>query len=306
MQYKEGIKVWLNRRNISDLILEKFNIKYDNSITIPICDTSGVFIYNKYRRNPLLDNKGPKYWYDQGGKAELFGAHLIKDATHVVITEGELDALVLWSHNIPAVSSTGGAMTFKEEWVDILKDKQVYLCYDNDKAGCDGMVRTLTMLPQAKVIILPDTVGVKDVTDYYIKGGDLRDLMKSAKHYVDINDVREEMTARRGSWLPTTFHDAWIDWWENEQIRNEKVSRPAESKKYDDDVKQAKDVPIDSILDVRQNKALCLWHSEKTPSMHVYDDNHFYCFACGKYGDVIDVVMEKEQIDFKSAVKKLI
>lgn len=306
MQYKDGIRAWLNNRKIVDTVIEKFGILYNNTITIPVNDPEGIFVYNKYRRNPLIENDGPKYWYDKGGRAQLFGAQFIKDESIVVITEGELDALVLWSHNIPAVSSTGGAMTFNEEWAELLKDKQVFLCYDNDKAGCDGMVRTLLMVPHARVILLPDMAGVKDITDYYMKGGDLRDLMNGAKHYIDIDFVREEMKMRRGSWLPTTFHEAWIEWWENEQIRSESIKKPKEAQKYDDDVKQAKSVLIEDVIPVgHDHKALCLWHNEDTASMHIYDDNHFYCFACAKHGDVIDIVQEKYKVDFKGAVKWL-
>lgn len=306
MQYKEGIKAWLNNRKITDTILEKFGILYNNTITIPVNNPEGIFVYNKYRRNPLIEDTGPKYWYDKGGKAQLFGAEFIKDEKIVVVTEGELDALVLWSHNIPAVSSTGGAMTFMEEWGDLLKDKQVYLCFDNDKAGCDGMVRTLLIVPHAKVILLPDMASVKDVSDYYMKGGDLRDLMNGAKHYVDIDFVREEMVTRRGSWLSTTFHESWIEWWENEQIRSESIKKPKEAQQYDDEVKRAKAVLIEDVIPVgHDNKTICLWHNERTASMHIYPDNHFFCFACGKHGDVIDIVMELQKVDFKGAVKWL-
>ena len=32
----------------------------------------------------------------------------------------------------------------------------------------------------------------------------------------------------------------------------------------------------------------CPFHSEKTPSCHIWtDDPHFYCFGCGSGGDVI-------------------
>jgi hypothetical protein len=308
MQYKEGIKSWLNNRKISDTILEKFGILYNNSITIPINNSDGNFVFNKYRRNPLINTDGPKYWYDSGSSAQLFGSEFIKNEKIVVITEGELDALVLWSHNIPAISSTGGAMTFRPEWADLLKDKQVFICYDNDKAGCEGAVRTLLFLNHAKVILLPHKAGVKDVTDYYVKGGDLRELMQGAKHYLDVEEVRKERNELRARWQTAdhVFHDIWIEWWEKELVRNEEIKKPKESKKYDDAVKQAKSVDIKKVIQVNyNNKALCLWHNEKTPSMHIYEDNHFYCFSCGKHGDVIDIVMEQEKVDFKEAVEIL-
>jgi len=306
MKYKEGIKAWLNSRKISDEVLLKFGISYEDRITIPICNENGDFIYNKYRRNPLLPETGPKYWYDKGGFSFLFGAEFIKDEPVVVITEGELDALVLWSHNIPAVSSTGGAMTFNEEWVQLLEGKQVYICYDNDKAGCTGAVRTLTMIPRANVILLPNIGDLKDITEYYAIGGDLRNLMQSAKHYVSYEDVEKDRNARKGEMRSTLFHDAWIEWWDSEQIFNEPIKKPIESKKGDDEIENAKKVPIENIIDVnRLKKAICLWHNDSEPSLQVYDDNHAYCFACGKRADAIDVVREKYNLGFVDAVKYL-
>jgi CHC2 zinc finger/Toprim-like len=37
---------------------------------------------------------------------------------------------------------------------------------------------------------------------------------------------------------------------------------------------------------------LCPLHSEKTPSFHVYPDNHYHCYGCGAHGDVTS--LEKE------------
>ena len=35
----------------------------------------------------------------------------------------------------------------------------------------------------------------------------------------------------------------------------------------------------------------CLFHEERTPSMKLYED-HYFCFGCGKHGDVINLVAE--------------
>ena len=37
----------------------------------------------------------------------------------------------------------------------------------------------------------------------------------------------------------------------------------------------------------RQGKALCPFHNDRHPSLYVAD-NHYFCFACGAHGDVID------------------
>jgi DNA primase len=51
---------------------------------------------------------------------------------------------------------------------------------------------------------------------------------------------------------------------------------------------------------------LCPFHDEKTPSFSVNPaDKLFYCFGCGKGGDVISFVRETEQLDFAQAVEWL-
>jgi len=58
----------------------------------------------------------------------------------------------------------------------------------------------------------------------------------------------------------------------------------------------------------RNNKGLCPFHKEKNPSFTIYPDtNSFHCFGsgCEKHGDIFNFVMEKENCDFKTALKIL-
>ncbi len=53
-------------------------------------------------------------------------------------------------------------------------------------------------------------------------------------------------------------------------------------------------------------KGLCPFHREKTPSFFVDPDRGlFYCFGCGKGGNVITFLMEKEGMSFPEAVEYL-
>ena len=71
-------------------------------------------------------------------------------------------------------------------------------------------------------------------------------------------------------------------------------------------IERAKKVPITSLIEVRKDgKARCVWHSERTPSMHVYKNNKAHCFGCGKRGDVVDVFQALNGVDFKTAVTSL-
>ena len=54
----------------------------------------------------------------------------------------------------------------------------------------------------------------------------------------------------------------------------------------------------------RYGKALCPFHNDRHPSLYVADD-HYYCFACGEHGDVIDFVSRLFQLSPYDAARKL-
>lgn len=51
----------------------------------------------------------------------------------------------------------------------------------------------------------------------------------------------------------------------------------------------------------------CPFHSDKTPSIKVYNDigKGFYCFGCGAGGSVIDFAMKLFDISFQQAIARL-
>ena len=54
----------------------------------------------------------------------------------------------------------------------------------------------------------------------------------------------------------------------------------------------------------RQGKALCPFHNDRHPSLYVADD-HFYCFACGAHGDVIDFAAKLFGLPLYEAAQQL-
>jgi len=56
--------------------------------------------------------------------------------------------------------------------------------------------------------------------------------------------------------------------------------------------------------ELKRDKVLCPFHTEKTPSCHIYQD-HFYCFGCGKSGDVFDWVAHVRGISPYEALVQL-
>lgn len=75
-----------------------------------------------------------------------------------------------------------------------------------------------------------------------------------------------------------------------------------------DDIARAKAFPMTSLIEVgKDGKALCVWHSERTGSMHYYrKTNNVHCFGCNKSGDTIDVYQILHGGSFNVAVKALI
>ena len=76
---------------------------------------------------------------------------------------------------IPAISTSGGAGTFKDEWIDLVKDKGIYICYDNDEAGDTATRKLLSLFPSVRVIELPKEY--KDICDYFYAGHTKKDFL---------------------------------------------------------------------------------------------------------------------------------
>lgn len=57
-------------------------------------------------------------------------------------------------------------------------------------------------------------------------------------------------------------------------------------------------------IKIRNNMCSCPWHTDKHPSMKVFNDGA-NCFACGWNGDIFSFVMKMDGVDFKTAFKSL-
>jgi hypothetical protein len=183
-QLPESIRIYLNRRKINNELISDFEIGYAigingfNWITIPIKNEKGECLFFKLRRDPADEETNPnKYiFYPAGNESGLFNSKVILNSPYVVICEGEFDCIVLYSQGVNAISSTAGAMTFKNEWVELLQDKEeVVICFDYDKTGKDGAKKLADKLGKSldcriSIIDLPAEVGEGgDITTYFSK-----------------------------------------------------------------------------------------------------------------------------------------
>lgn len=186
---------YLKKQNVSIELATEKEISFDENkrIVIPVKDISGTkILFNKYRRNPEDPSKDtPKYTYDAGAKAALYNVQTIHKGQQVIITEGEFKALCLESLGFVAVSSTGGAGTFKEEWIELLKDKEIFILFDTDDAGIKGAYALNQKIPSAKIIFLPEGDWGKDINEY----------VGSFTHTNEINSVQQRVLESLGSMM---------------------------------------------------------------------------------------------------------
>lgn len=323
----EFIQNYLNDRGISDKIIEKAHLDYEDGwIIIPIILSDKTVPFVKKRRDPRKKSR-PKYKYETGASAKLYNAWMTWEKDEIVVCEGEMDALTLLSHGIPAVSSTGGAKTFKDGWKAFFEDKEVYVLYDYDEAGIKGAIKFLEKVPHAKLAWLPEE---NDPTDY-LQEYDLSGLMESlaeAKNYPincntedDYKEAAEAMLEEKRQLeeeaLPAPARNQhteilrkyYLDQAEklkNQRWRKQKADNIPDSAGLN--VERAKQVPITKFVEFNKSGfATSVWNpSEDTPSMKYYpDENRVHCFSAGKGGDVIDVVQQKFNLNFKEAIKMI-
>ena len=167
------------------------------------------------------------------------------------------------------------------------------------------MARALEKIPWAKVLFVPDKPGVKDISDYVANGGNLQELMSHAKVLNDLPSVKQDRVERKAIFASTHFHDAFI-----KKHTKPKVVFKGKTTFKGDALTSVKDIPCTDIIDFERKdgriKAKCPWHSDNDPSLVYYPkENNVYCFACGKYGDVIDLYRALKGVDFKTALKEL-
>lgn len=190
----DNVRTYLNGRGITDGLISQYKLGWGEfygakwiTIPIPKKDAPNEYALLKLRRDPeSTDEKRPKMMvWPKGSEHELYDWRMFKGATSLVLCEGELDMLVLLSKGIPAITSTGGCGTFKQDWIKSFANlESVCVCYDNDDEGEKGAKKVLDTLKSNNTlklfqIHLPkvERGDLKDVTDYFQKGGDPQAFM---------------------------------------------------------------------------------------------------------------------------------
>ena len=135
------------------------------------------------RRYKLFVYRGGRKRTYTRGSGTIYLARNLR-GRHIVLCEGEYDAMSLDCAGYRVVSGSCGAGTFKDEWVYGFSGKEVYVIYDNDEAGLRGMElvgRKLGSWVRGIRYHEWGSIGIKDVGEYIEKGGNVYELIRDTK-----------------------------------------------------------------------------------------------------------------------------
>lgn len=180
-------KYFTDKRGYALETVNNFHLGWDGkNILIPIYDEKGNCVNFKHKPDPTRPNPAKGMFSITGrGRMRLFNSQVLsgdQKPDGVIICEGEWDCMKLDQEGYTAVSSTGGAGSFKPEWLPLFQGvKKIYICQDNDSnsAGQNGTRKIAQMFYDQGltpfVVNLPNPqVGIEDnidITDFFTKLG---------------------------------------------------------------------------------------------------------------------------------------
>lgn len=167
-------------RNNMDSGGTKFGTYVPDGTVIP-CLTGNTIWYLKVRRAA----GSPKYAQVKGSRPAVYGADRLRGHDVAIVCEGEFDAMLLHQEvgDLCGVITLGSASATLDvaSWAGyLLPVKRFLVAYDTDSAGIKGAAKLGALTSRAKPLSVPKLrEGDKDITDFVISGGDLRQWLQA-------------------------------------------------------------------------------------------------------------------------------
>lgn len=179
--YLENFEIWDHQRKQYDyaavITIPGFYADDLHAVRVRFLDSALVEKYGKYRS--FAGSKLGQLLVNGDRLAQLANSEKPK----VVIVEGEFDAFLaqqILGDDFACVTRGGVSSATLPENIKnrIAAHDEIYILMDSDSAGQNARDNLLEQLPHAMTLDLPHG---HDVTDYVKSGGDLRELLQSAK-----------------------------------------------------------------------------------------------------------------------------
>ena len=183
-----------DKRGISIDTVRKYQLGWHlrtRRVAIPIRDREGIvrnvrlYSFTEKGQQKMLS------WQQGYGTARLWPLQVLDGAKYVFLCEGEMDRLVMADRGLNAITSTGGAKTWKSEWSKEFAGLKVYVVYDTDTAGEEGARKAAASISEyakeVKVVRLDLSEPGEDITDFFVNYGygveDLKRLVKETPKF---------------------------------------------------------------------------------------------------------------------------
>lgn len=185
------------QRGITEQTAIDWELGWDGQrYTIPVRDAEGNLMnVRRYKMgagssaNKMLNLAGH-------GQAAVYRPDILATEQQVVITEGEMDCILLNQFGVPAITHTAGASTFRPQWGQLFTDKVVWICYDADDAGRKGAAKVRSIIQSyaqaVYTMTIPEFKKGADVTDYlHLEGHSVEEFKElMIKSMDDMSGVR--------------------------------------------------------------------------------------------------------------------
>lgn len=161
---------------------KKGNEIFYNCVVFPIHDQDGGII-NLYGRNIDPEN-GVSHLYLAGSRSGIINRQAVKRSSTILLTESIIDALTLYEQGFKNVIPAYGVNGLTGDHLSLFnrRVKEVYICFDSDKPGKEGSIKTAEQLKEEEItshiVTLPD----KDINIYFNRHTpeEFEQLLKSA------------------------------------------------------------------------------------------------------------------------------
>lgn len=165
---------YLKSRKFTEKTLAQFRISQKDNETV---------MFPTYKEGKLVDifyrniHEKSKMFHEKDAEPCLFNLDNCK-GEELFLTEGQYDAMALYEYGIDAASVPNGATNLAwidTEWDRLERFKRIYICFDNDSAGEEGVRRLVQRLGMWRCVSVnfPD----KDANESLINGRSLEDMM---------------------------------------------------------------------------------------------------------------------------------
>lgn len=200
----DWLQQWFDeKRGYTRETVEKFQLGWDGQrVTLPI-RANGVLVNVRRRRDPRdpsQDAVGKVIGLAAGMNEARLWPDTALDNDEVLLVEGEWDAMLMHQYGFTnALTATGGAGTFKNDWIPLFEKKRVTIIYDNDDAGRrgeQGVAAKLSRAASVAIVHIPNLPEKGDITHFFVEQSrsvdELRDLIADAAPYLRAPETTEE------------------------------------------------------------------------------------------------------------------